>query len=436
MEPNALNPQNQAAKNGAPDMTKTVSDLHDEGVDIVDQGSSEPDEIAMGSETGAQTEETEGTLDVDVESAEKPTLEKSAASQPQPQIHVESLIPRPTAPSASPAKTQASSTPNPSAPKPQTPPQSALPKTALQQEMQAAWGDSYGTEPMAKPTVHNDPSIKPLRTFKSDAEEAVRYQNISAAQIAIAEQKKKQASTPVEREEGEKSSSVGILALALIILLVGAGGAYYWFFVMKKNPASALPQELRVSTIIPYAKANTVIIGQGNIMDTIGGAIRAAELEPNSVYALIPVPQGTTTVAAPVTSLLRDTKIPSMLSRSLASQYMVGAYNGTTKDPFVILKNTYFQNAFAGMLEWEKDLRNDLISLIRVSRPQDEITLVNRDVFEDTVISNIDARVLRNEEGGILVAYAFADKDTIVIATTVETLKTVLDKLLAVRIVQ
>lgn len=411
MEPNVTNPQNSATGSKKPDMTNTVSDLHNEGVDIVDQGASEPESVTT-SQNGGEQERVEETLDVDAESLQEPDLPRKEAQNPSPSKETFTKQP---AQAVSPA----------------------MPKTALQQEMQAAWGDSFGTEPVVKPNVQNDPSIKPLRTFKSDAEEAVRYQNISAAQIAIAEQKKKLAATPIERSsDEERKSPLGIIAIVFMILLIAAGGSYYWFFVARQNPASSLPQELRVSTLVPYTKANTVTIGEGNIMDTIGGAIRATELDERAIYAVFPVPQGTTTNVASIASVLRDTKAPNMLTRSLAPQYMIGAYNNTTKDPFIILKNTYFQNAFAGMLEWEKDLRNDLISLIRVSRPQDEITLVNRDVFEDTVLSNIDARVLKDEEGNILIAYAFADKDTIVIATTIETLKTMLDKLLAVRIVQ
>jgi len=44
--------------------------------------------------------------------------------------------------------------------------------------------------PIPHPTPSaNDPSIHQLRTFKMDAEEAVRYNNISASDIAIAEKK-------------------------------------------------------------------------------------------------------------------------------------------------------------------------------------------------------------------------------------------------------
>ncbi len=444
MEPKIPVQPNQTNKNPSPDMNSTVSDLHDEGVDIVDQGSSEQTEETFSSDASEETEKGTSSENAELE-AEIRESETISVAAPVPQQNPQSStadisdIPRHVPPQA----VQQMPTPIP-VPKeplqarvPETSQQQANARSAAQDEINQALGGSYSADGKpAAPTVQNDPSIKPLRTFKSDAEEAVRYQNISAAQIALAEQKKKESSTPIQYET-EKKSSFGIIAFLLILLLVGGAGGYYWFFVLKQNPASALPQALRVQTILPYTNANTIQIDQDrNAIDTIAGALLAAEVEQRGIYALIPVPTGTTTSAAGINSILKDTNIPNMLDRSLGSDYMVGAYAGDTKDPFVILKNTYFQNAFAGMLEWEKDLRNDMISLIRMSRADETTTSLNNDSFEDVVISNIDARVLRNADGEAVLSYAFADKDTIVITTKTETLKTLLDKLLAVRIVQ
>jgi len=421
MDPKTSDKPNQINKNAAPDMTSTVSDLHDEGVDIVDQGISQQEDDSV-SEEGRVSEE-EVALEPEVEIKQEPTPEVVPQQvRPMPPQAVQQM-PRPVQKETVPTA--------------QMTPKQAPIQSDAQREINQALGGSYATagqEPA--PDVKNDPSIKPLRTFKSDAEEAVRYQNISMSQIAMAEQKKKQASTPIEYEK-EKSSSAGIFIVIAIVLVLAAAGAYYWFFALEQNPASALPQELRVQTLLPYAKANTIEINpRGNALEAVTGALASAEVGLNDIYALIPVPMGTTTTASSVGSLFAGTHIPNMLERSLAERYMVGAYALDVKSPFFIIKNTYFQNAFAGMLEWEKDLRNDLILVIRVSHPSETTTLVTGDTFEDIVVSNIDARALRNAEGKIILTYAFADKDTIVITTGAEALKALLDKLLAVRIVQ
>jgi hypothetical protein len=388
-----------------PNRTSTVSDLHDEGVDI------------MG-DSGA---DNEGSAQVPnpPENPTEPAQEKAAPVLPTP----ESPAPA-KAPEAQPTISRA------------------------QHEINQTLGTISGSDAAPGATnaqsqtegVHNDPSIKSIRTFKSDAEEAIRYKNVSAAQISLAEQNKRlareQSSTLIEREEPKKSSTALLIMLGICGICI-AGGAYYWLSVRENNPALALPQELRVESILPYTKAETAeLSNQENAILTLAQALQKGQVGDRGIYAVIPIPQGTTTIMATTDQILKDTKAPSMLKRSLSNRYMIGTYEDGATYPFIIFKNTYFQNAFAGMLEWEKNLKADLITLIRISNPEESSTLENTIPFEDNVISNIDTRVLKNAEGTIILAYAFSDKDTIVVTTSTDALKALLDKLLAVRVVQ
>jgi hypothetical protein len=115
---------------------------------------------------------------------------------------------------------------------------------------------------------------------------------------------------------------------------------------------------------------------------------------------------------------------------------MIGTYTYDTNSPFIILKNTFFQNAFAGMLDWEKNMRNDLLPLITASYPDETAVDGNADRFEDIIVSNIDTRVLRNKSGKIILAYAFADTNTVIISTTEYGLSYLLGQLLEVRSIQ
>jgi len=115
---------------------------------------------------------------------------------------------------------------------------------------------------------------------------------------------------------------------------------------------------------------------------------------------------------------------------------MIGSYMSSKNSPFIILKNSFFQNAFAGMLDWESYIRNDLISFIKITKPEENIVDANPNEFEDSVVSNVDTRILRNKSGEIILTYAFADQETIVITTTLDSLKFILEKLLAVKVIQ
>ncbi len=290
-------------------------------------------------------------------------------------------------------------------------------------------------EAPAAPAVKNDPSVKPLRTYKSDAEEAVRYQNISTIDIAVAEQKKKQASTPIKYFE-EKKSHAGLFVIIIILIIIGLGSA--WLFWFKSTATESVTTiQTSVETIVKYAKGSTLLLHEDSDPLVLAGAkLSAANAGLGNVYALVPTLNATSTESAPIATVLGKTHIPSRLLRSLAPNYMLGTYTYETNSPFLILKNTFFQNAFAGMLEWEKDMRNDLLPLIRVSYPDEVGVSDNSDKFEDIIVSNIDTRVLRNKEGKIILAYAFADTDTVVISTSENGLKYLLGQLLEVRSIQ
>lgn len=282
----------------------------------------------------------------------------------------------------------------------------------------------------------NDPSIKQIRTFKSDAEEAIRYKNISTIDIAIAEQKKRERETPIEYEKSKTLSPVVFIPIILVLLILISGGWYYWFSSSQVHTDNKV-STISIPTIIPYTKGGALTIDtEEDPLLLIGPKLSSSNAGLGNVYALIPVENATSTTQLPVTRIFKDTSIPNRLLRSLTDTYMIGVYTYDSQSPFIILKNSFFQNAFAGMLEWEKDMKDDLLPFIEVHKKTGLDTTATYTQFEDMIVANIDTRVIKNSLGETVLTYAFADKDTIVITTDNRTLKMILDKLLSVRTVQ
>ncbi len=285
------------------------------------------------------------------------------------------------------------------------------------------------TEPM------NDPSIKPLRTFKSDAEEAVKYQNVSTIDIAVAEQKRREARNKVEVTE-KKPASPGVFVLVAILVIVLIGGGWYYWFISSQDSVEAVPIPPTVKTIVPSTKGSAVYLEpNSNPLILISSKLEASNAGLGNIYTIVPTNSATSTVFAPIAQVFRMTKMPDRLKRSLSDTYMIGTYTYDANSPFIIVKNTFFQNAFSGMLDWEKTMRADLLPLIQVAHP-DETATATSTTFADTVVSNVDTRALKNDAGDPILLYAFADKDTIVIATNTSALKYILDRLLSVRTIQ
>ncbi len=440
-----MNPDNDKKNPSIADTDSTLKDLNDAGVEISARVSEENE---FSNTPGVQNEAVTTMADmvkpvepVKIVEPAVPLVTPPAPTPIAPPAYIPSAsIPPAPTPVVSPAPISTAPAPSMSV-KPAVSIPSYIPKpSAIQNEINAALGVSPSKSAMKSDTEYkNDPSIKQLRTFKTDAEEAVRYQNVSKVNIAVAEHKKKEDAHLIEYETGPKHSSSSLVLVIILLLILGGAGAggYYWFFMRSASPTNNISKTFSAQTLIPYDGIGTVTLsGENNPLAEISQNLSQTNTQIGQTYALIPLPTGTTTVRAALPSVFSETQMPDRLSRSLGSDYMFGSYIYNQNGPFIILKNTFFQNAFAGMLEWEKNMRNDLISIIRVNHPLEQPIIANSDIFSDMVVSNIDTRVLRDSENSPILVYAFADKDTIVIATNIDTLKYVLGRLLSVRVVQ
>ncbi|HVT75355.1 MAG TPA: hypothetical protein VHD69_03035 [Candidatus Paceibacterota bacterium] len=393
MEPENINPD---SKN---------KDLADEGIDIVGTSQALDNEFS------------------------KPELSSDAPTMPDTALDAESREPVAPEPIA-PAPVTTPPVPKPAAVEDPRPIRQAVPPV---NRMESPAPRAPENQPK------NDPSIKPIRTFKSDAEEAVRYGGVSKIGIAVAEQNRRDAK-PIEYVE-ERRVPVGLFIGIVAILILFLGGGWYIWFSMSggtKNPVVSTPA-ISYTPIIPYSQASIVVLDPNDTdkdpMELIAAKLGAANPGVGNVFALIPVPAATAGAPESIANVLNSTHIPSRLVRSLADNYMFGLYSYDKQAAFMILKNSFFQNAFSGMLDWEKSLGEDLIPLIRVTYPEMNANSLAAS-FEDAVVSNIDVRTLKDATGRLVLAYAFADKDTIVVATTENSLKYLLDRILQVRTIQ
>ena len=124
--------------------------------------------------------------------------------------------------------------------------------------------------------------------------------------------------------------------------------------------------------------------------------------------------------------IITGSKIPPALLRSLDNNFLFGIHAFTENNPFLLFTVRSFNNAFSGMLEWEKTIFDDLTPLFALEQV-DKDTL-NRS-FEDVIIENQDLRALKDKEGNIVLLYAFANQETLIITTHEVTLDEILERL-------
>lgn len=211
-----------------------------------------------------------------------------------------------------------------------------------------------------------DPELKQIRTFQGDVAEAIKDQKESLYSIHRAEGWKQ----PEEAQGPKKILLLLIGGITLFILAIGLGYFAYKEYVRKTTPPARIVPESQFIT--PDNSLKHIVVPE-----TFGQF-----LEKNAVQA------------------------PGSLTRAVSPVFMIGTLN---ENRFMILKVTSYENAYAGMLQWENDFAPN-------------------SVFKDVVSRNKDARVLYAGTTPV-VLYSFFDNKWIIITTNLETLHILIDRL-------
>lgn len=293
-----------------------------------------------------------------------------------------------------------------------------------------------------KPEQSKFSYIKPLRTYESDVADAIKSKNASLTKIAVAENIRRQKNG---ESELRPKSPIGknILIFSLSMFLVALGAILLYNFYISPKFSDNVPSKFEAQSLItPDSRKEIVLAGQvSNFIDILSGAKNGVNKSLGTItefYFTKPAVGGKTLISAAEFIRLLDTNAPDALLRSLGEPFMFGYHEFNGTHPFLILTNSFYQNAFASMLKWEETMAEDLSFFIRASlragdeavKPQSTADILRSSkAFTDMVIKNKDVRALSDQYDHIVLLYTFFDKDTIIIGTNEFTLKEILDRM-------
>jgi hypothetical protein len=265
-----------------------------------------------------------------------------------------------------------------------------------------------GTKPISPPKPEGDP-IKPLRTYEGDVAEVLANRKSSTISIALAESRKntgeERLSSNFDAEDTSASKKKIFIALISLFLIgIGVVGAYYLYSI---SPLASTPHAAQTieaaSSLIPSDAQRSISIDNMSSASVIN-AVRTEIAKPqdaNTIKEIVLVQTENNQrfrVAAPDMIKTMDINVPDILSRTITDDWMLGVYadaNGT-KTAFVVVNVDYFQNAFAGMLQWEKLMADDLKQYLYENTPSD-ITAATQDTSTNS--SSTPINPLENIEG-------------------------------------
>jgi len=276
--------------------------------------------------------------------------------------------------------------------------------------------------------------VKNIRTYQSDLSEALKDQKGSVVKIALAEHKRKEQEKKNISPKSTKNTFFiwgGILLMAISAIII------IFLFINKKstlkNFDSINPEGIQS---LIFADNHKEIEAKNFSKRKMINAI-TNEVENNSlrldtienIYLTTSVNESEKQIVGAKNFLsLIGNNIPNSLLRAIENDFMIGIYSFDNSQLFILLKTLSYDNAFAGLLLWEDKLFDDLYEIFKIDTSGENANLFNKK-FQDMIVQNKDARVLKNDQGEIILMYIFLNKQTIIITRDEDTLVEVSNRL-------
>ena len=329
--------------------------------------------------------------------------------------------------------------------------------------------------------------LKALRTFEGDVAEAMAKQRASLASIALAENRQKEGNESLSNKSSHFGKNLFYTVFSLFLVGAGLAGAYYLYSMSPLAPVPTIPPEQTLNPSLITSDSQFLLhidnMGSSQILTAIQREMTKT-LPPGSIIEIIPstIEDGQIVrLGSEAMARIMGIEPPNILMRSLANPWMLGIHTdpGDRKNIFVIVTSEFFQNTFAGMLQWESVMADDLkhflypssvygitnvpdgaghnvsatafsselslppgttTAVISTSTTTTTITSDNststihplftlRGSFSDKIIRNKDVRVFRTTEGNILFLYSFIDNTKLVITNNEGTLSEIILRL-------
>lgn len=320
--------------------------------------------------------------------------------------------------------------------------------------------------------IHDD-KLDTIETYNTDFAKAIRKDNVSALQIALAE-KKKQDEMGVNSQVPDKAEmSLRVKIIGGVTLLVVLVGGYFlasWIFAKGQTPENVANQNTTNQSTdqTPLIKIDQKQIVQidgkddiaikKEILKFVNGTVDTATIKELILAAQPTAGSKAGDLNKITTSQFFDnlhTHASPQLIRALADNYTMGVYGSSPRDFFIIFNVKSQDNAFAGMLTWESYMNDDVGDIFernfktagftngtstgsstKLTQPVETSnqSITNQRVFSDKIFYNKDTRVIYDTEGKIKILYSFIDPKTLVLVSSDTGFKEILSRLTTGRI--
>lgn len=314
--------------------------------------------------------------------------------------------------------------------------------------------------PLTRPAEKNPDAVPVLQTYQSDVQKLMEA-GVTLSKVVTAPKRK--TSTALDQnnpnqiqgsdaEEAAARHERTLHRLELIggvALIVGALGLLTVVFWHPSLGGSvSAPPVIQTPTSFIYVDDSKIVdVTPGEDSDALKTELAndkdSLQLSLGLVSEFFLAAQSTSSQPTQITTQQLFASLapqaPDTLVRSLDPDFLFGVHAFDGNQPFLMFKTGAYSQAFAGMLDWEPTMQQDLAPLFTRSvsphipeegtaTPTDSTQFLQTP-FKDRTVENHEARVIENDQGDILLLWTFLDPQTLVITTNEYTLREIVTRL-------
>lgn len=294
----------------------------------------------------------------------------------------------------------------------------------------------------------DESDVKTIRTFQADIADAIKTDQVSMIHVALAEKKRQERQGSYDdtiKQRGTNKTLIWVGLFAVIFVIIAITTTY--FLLPKPQTPDQIANEKRATPLM-YAEQFVSVNTDGRTTDDLERLLRRErELEiplgtMKGVVLTSTSGSSTYPIAGPDFFNVLNTRAPEEVRRSVEDKFMLGVYAFSPYEYFAIFKINSYDTAFAGMLEWERFIETDIgnIFITNKKNTPEYSTSTAQNLFKrtfvDKTIENKDVRMLVDNEGVPAMLYSFLDKETLVIVSSEKSLKEIIFRLTAGKIVR
>jgi len=251
-----------------------------------------------------------------------------------------------------------------------------------------------------------------VETYADDMAKIIGDNQDGVVQKIIHEEEQKEEEERKESPERKANKAFLILGVFLVVLtfvLVGVVYALRQKILTVEVPPVYVPIIFTDKTVFNEVGGLT----KEQIAQTVANEVRASDVKEGGVEGIY-LTENKVVVGLRKFLKLSEAGLDSTKLEFVNDNFLLGAVNSSgTKSPFILIQMRSASDVFDAVRAWEPKMFTDLHGYFGLSFSAGTKYLLEKD-FEDGIIQNKNARILRDAVGGIVLMYVYAEDGSLV----------------------